>query len=89
MAADILNQIANEQRDRNRILTGWFLTPLQIAAILDDLAPHGPHPDVGGLGRLDSVPVFPIDSFQESIDSAQTDQCDGIRFTFVQMGVVN
>ena len=89
LAVKVLNRIVEQQTALNRIVTGWFLTPAQLADIADDLSPHDPHPNVGGLGRLSSVPVFPIDDFGQLKDATQSDVCDGVRFTFVQMDIVN
>ena len=85
----VLTRIADDQTARNRIMTGWFLTSTQLAGVAAHLTSHAPHPDVGGLGRLNSVPVFAIDDFGELNDATQTDVCDGVRFTFVQLDIVN
>ena len=89
LVADVLTRIADDQTARNRIMTGWFLTSTQLAGVAAHLTSHAPHPDVGGLGRLNSVPVFAIDDFGELNDATQTDVCDGVRFTFVQLDIVN
>ena len=89
MVADLLAQIADQQTALNRIMAGWFLTPAQLAEVASALTSHAPHPDVGGLGRLDSVPGFAINDFGVLDDATQTDVCDGVRFTFVQMDIAN
>lgn len=89
MVADVLNRIAARQTELNRILTGWYFTAAQISAVAAYLTSHEPHPDVGGFGRFDSVPVFSLDDIPLHDDTMQIDESDGVRFSFVQMDVVN
>ena len=58
MIANLLSQIADQQIQQNKILTGFYLDENQLAEIRSHLEAHAPHPDVGGLGRFQSVPVF-------------------------------
>ena len=87
MIANLLSQIADQQIQQNKILTGFYLDENQLAEIRSHLEAHAPHPDVGGLGRFQSVPVFSLDEIATA--SGKLAGENGIQFTYVQMDIVN
>jgi len=85
-----LHRVVEEQTLLMRVITGWYLAPDQLDEIVEQISPHSPMPDVGGVGRIDSIPVFPLSDYPDAVGQGESrDTAEGIAFTYVQMDVVN
>jgi hypothetical protein len=87
---ETIESILTMQIDRSIILTGLYLTPEQLRVVRPDLEPDDLL--VGAIGRSRSVPVFPSGADRSPggrQDIATTRSHGGIRFSYVQMDVVN
>jgi hypothetical protein len=87
---EAIESILGMQMDRSIILTGLYLTPEQLRIVRPDLEPDDPQ--VGAIGRYQSVPVFRSEASRSSggrQDIATTGSHRGICFSYVLMDVVN
>jgi hypothetical protein len=70
---DRLNAICSGQPYYGILITGWFLSEEQIAAVRERLTPD--MPPTGAIGRLLNVPVFPCEAAQDiEPDKLRTDE---------------
>src|SRR5262245_60789261 len=88
---DVFNDLSRLQREKSFILSGIYLPAADIAAIRADLEPDDP--PVGAVGRLQTIPVYELESPIPSIADLQTmtvQEHRGVFYTYIDIrgGVV-
>ncbi|VTR97064.1 hypothetical protein [Tuwongella immobilis] len=77
---DCLNVICSGQPYDGILITGWFLSEEQLAAVRERLTPDVP--PTGAIGRLLHVPVFPLE-FSQTIKPDQLRIDEGVTYSCI------
>jgi hypothetical protein len=69
------------------IVAVFYLSPEDLKQIRPYLTANPNQPDLGQVGRYDSVPVFPLDA--RGVTDLPCDSFDGVYFEYAPMDVVD